>query len=692
MAKSHIPQETPMEVRLWRRARLGELLIIASCVAVYSNSLHNAYVFDDLISIVGNDSIRSLWPIGRTFDPPIESTSLGRPILNLSLAINHAWDGTDVVGYHVVNIAIHTLAALTLLGIARRTFRWPRVAEPLRSRGEGLSLAIALVWAVHPLQTESVTYVVQRAESLAGLFYLLALYCMMRGAAASERRGASSALVWNFLSVAACFLGVGTKEVVVTAPFLILLYDRAFVSNDWKEVFSKRGGLYSGLFLSWVWLARLVIDAGGRAGTAGFGTSVGVWEYFQAQWWAITHYLRLAFWPDHLLLDYGERPFPPTFGVYVCGAALFALFSMSVVAWWRIPMLSWLGLSFFALLSPSSSVVPVATQFAAEHRFYLALAPVIALTMIFVDAVWRKASPRMADGFMPAVAVSIVVALFGARTWIRNRDYRTTVGMYARLAADIPLNARAHSGWAVASFTEGDMDTALREFTKTIELNPEYPRAHFNRGCVWLDRGELDKAMADYDRALELNPKDEPAMVGRGQALQRKGAYEDALIAFNRCIEVFPDSAVAHAERGATYSAMDRVEDAEREFGLALEIDPNSVPAHVGMARLHGRAGRLDDAIQECTKALSVDPTAIDALVCRGVAHESLGHHDLAVHDLTQAIASDPKNGEAYEYRGAAYAGLGLLNEALADLEMCQSLGRQPDNRALESLRAAKGL
>ena len=206
------------------------LLIALAGFAAYANSFSGPYVFDDLGSIPENPTIRQLWPIGRVLTPPPGQTVSGRPLVNLSLAINYAFGGTGVAGYHLGNLLIHLLAGLTLFGIVRRTL------VPKTRMATQLACAVALLWTLHPLQTESVTYLIQRAESLMGLFYLLTLYCFIRwidaDVGAKRARvplqsgsGSRQAFVesgrsngWAWLSGLCCLLGMASKEVMVSAP------------------------------------------------------------------------------------------------------------------------------------------------------------------------------------------------------------------------------------------------------------------------------------------------------------------------------------------------------------------------------------------------------------------------------------------------------------------------------------------
>jgi len=202
--------------RLDWRLLAGGAVIAVAVVAAYSRTYSVPLLFDDGGAIANNASIRH-W--GSAFWPPITTTAGGRPVLNLSLALNFAISGTSVWSYHALNLAIHGLAALTLFGIFRRTLA-PRVGPA----APGLAFSAALLWALHPLQTESVTYIVQRAESLMGLFYLLTLYCFIRGTegqkAEEPNPGRPGTSVFLYFSAFFCLLGMATKEVMVSAPLM----------------------------------------------------------------------------------------------------------------------------------------------------------------------------------------------------------------------------------------------------------------------------------------------------------------------------------------------------------------------------------------------------------------------------------------------------------------------------------------
>jgi hypothetical protein len=242
------------------------VLIVLAAVAVYSNSLHCPFIFDDYTDIVNNASIHSLRPIGDVFLVPSNGRMVphGRPVVMFSLALNYAVGGLNPFLYHLVNLAIHVLAGLTLFGIVRRTLLLPCLGERFVKPATPLALATALIWSLHPLNTAAVTCVVQRYESMMGLFYFLALYAGIRcGTSPHPRR-------WSIATAAAALFAMGCKEVAVSIPIIILLYDRAFLAGSFREALRRRSGMYAGLATAWATYAVFFAFSGGRGSWAGY--------------------------------------------------------------------------------------------------------------------------------------------------------------------------------------------------------------------------------------------------------------------------------------------------------------------------------------------------------------------------------------------------------------------------------------
>ena len=324
-----------------------------------------------------------------------------------------------------------------------------------------LAGAVAAVWLVHPLNTEAVSYIVQRAESLAGLFYLLVIYCLIRD--------------WKVAAIAACLLGMGTKETAATAPLVALLYDRTFISRAFAAALKKRWPLYLGLAAAWV-IPLGVIASGARGLSVG---NVAPADYALTQLGVMAHYVALAVWPGGLVLDYYDWPIARDWSQVGVGGRMVALSILfSAVAMWWKPWLGFLGAWFFIILAPSSSVVPVFTEIAAEHRMYF---PSMALAVLAVVGGWSMLSRGVGGGeacragaWVTGLVVTVVVGLLATRTFLRNAEYRNPEVIWSDNVTLRPLNPRAHFNLGFTWMETGRPAAAAGEFRKALELAPDY--------------------------------------------------------------------------------------------------------------------------------------------------------------------------------------------------------------------------
>src|SRR5687768_6274135 len=365
----------------WQRWCVPAVLSLLTAAA-YCNSLSGPFVFDD-DSIKKNPHIRQLWPIWEAARAPDNTTLSRRPVTTPSFAVNYAISGNDVTSYHVVNVLIHIAAGLTLFGVVRRTLRrFAQCQLPVVSPDatEWLAVAVAGLWMLHPLQTDAVTYLVQRTEGLMGLFYLLTLYCAIRGFG-TEGRGRKW---WYAASVACCGLGMGSKEVMVSAPLFVLLYDRTLVSGGFGAALRQRPWLYAGLAGTWALLAAFVLSSPHAANTSFALADLTPWDYLKTQADVLLHYLRLSFWPSPLVLDYDDWPIAHSIGDVPLRALVLVPLLLAATVWLvlrRSPAALPAAL-FFMVLAPTSSILPMRGEVVAERRMYLPLAGVLSLSLV----------------------------------------------------------------------------------------------------------------------------------------------------------------------------------------------------------------------------------------------------------------------------------------------------------------------
>src|SRR5262245_16609790 len=249
------------------RVAIRAAIIVAAGIIVYSNSLAAPFIFDDQRSVLENQQIRQLSPLRIPLSPPRNTPVAGRPLVNVTFALNYAAGELDPRGYRLTNLAIHLLAALTLFGLLRRTLLLPSLAARFGTQALNLAWIAALIWVLHPLQTETVDYVTQRTESMMGLFYLLTMYCSVRALEGHTTR-------WHAAAILACAAGMASKESMVTAPVVVGLYDYVFVSRPSLRKI-RRTRLYAGLATTWLILAALMSTE--PRTSVGLDTNVSPW-------------------------------------------------------------------------------------------------------------------------------------------------------------------------------------------------------------------------------------------------------------------------------------------------------------------------------------------------------------------------------------------------------------------------------
>jgi tetratricopeptide (TPR) repeat protein len=597
-------------------------------LAAYARTLPVPFLFDDIPSIQENTTIQHL---GTSLAPAADTTVSGRPVVNLSLALDYALAGLAPWVYHATNIAVHVLAALLLLGIVRRTLVLLRNPSALP-----VAFCVALLWVLHPMDTESVTYVIQRAESVMGLFFLATLYCFIRAATAESTP-------WLVLSVAACFVGMATKEAMATAPLVVLLYDRTFLAGSFQATVRKRWKAYCALSSSWILLGCLIFSTHGRTGTVGFGGSISALDYAKTQAWAVGHYLRLAVWPSPLVFDYGRTLVVRAADILPGLLTVIFLVAATLWALVRRPVLGFLGACFLVILAPSSSFIPVLTETVAEHRMYLALIPVVAFFVLALDRWFPRA-------MLPACCVLAAVLL--AATWLRNETYRSAEDVWRSVVEARPANERAHNnlGFILAS-EPGRLDEAVAQYRQAIALDPAYAQAHLNLAMA-LAKGQASprEAAAEFRRAIELNPTLVDAHFNLAIALTALPGHTDEVVAeYQRALLLKPDYAEAHFNLGCAYGQMPgRADEAITQYREALRISPGLAAAHFNLGCVLVREpGRLDEAIREFRETLRLEPRHFPALCNLAIALGSTGHKQEAIARAEDALRIQPGNLEA---------------------------------------------
>ncbi len=581
------------------------ILVVGGCA--YFNSFEGQFLLDDNQHILENPRIgqfESAWDV---------VSKSRRPVVDLSLALNYAFGEFEVAGYHLFNLAVHLLAGMTLFGLIRRTL----LSSPLLVRyagpASGLALASALLWVVHPLQTQSVTYIIQRGESLMGLFYLLTLYAFLRGTQSSRQ------VFWYGLAVCCSGLAMGSKAVAVTAPVIVLLFDRTFLSESLTDALKRRWAVYIGLAATWSVLAWCGVIGGvlntapvGQA-TVGFGyKGVSPLQYAATQPGVILHYLRLSFWPSGLCLDYLWAVADSAKKAILPSLLIGALTLTTLWATWRRKPAGFLGAWFLIILGPTSSFVPI-QDIAFEHRMYLSLAAVVVLAVFigdwFINGVAiRSAWPPKRRRETSAMVTLVIVVALAATTRQRNKVYHSAETMWQDVLAHNPLNARAHMGLGYLRMADQRPAEAIPYFEKSLEIAPYSAETHFNLGVALNKLRRTEEAKAHYEQAIELQPRLAPAHNNLAVLLQQQGSIEASIKHYRAAIEYQPNNAGNQMGLGNALLQQGKFDEAAECYVNALRSNPGWVQAHYNAGIARAKAGDFPQAIMHFKNALAIKP------------------------------------------------------------------------------------
>jgi len=645
-------------------------------------------LFDDFVAVTENQSIRHLWPIGRVLFSS-SSTTVGRPLLNLTLALNYAFGGTAVRGYHAVNLGIHLLAGLTLLGIVRRTLSLPKLSERFGEAALPLALSVALLWTLHPVQTVAVTYISQRAESLMGLWYLLTLYCFIRGAASPVSRA------WYACSILACALGMATKEVMVTAPCLVLLYDRTFVGGAFKLAWRQRWRFYGGLGATWLLLAWLMTQSNllerGVGYEDGYGEVFSWWTYALTECRVVTQYLKLAVWPSPLIFDYGPIPVVTRIAQIIPeGLFLGTLIVATLAMLWRRAPAGFVGGWFFAILAATSSVVPVTSQPMAENRMYLPLAAVATAVVLGAYALAGRKS------FIGLAALALGL---GVLTVARNRDYRSELAIWTDTVSKRPDNVRAHNNLAtILSRMPERVAEAVAHYEMVLRIMPDYISARYNLAATLTHLpGRTAEAIAQYETVLQMQPDHPLAQSNLANLLEEiPGRQLEAIAHYEAALRINPQEPVAHYNLALALAKIpQRRSEAIAHYETAIRLKPDYADAHYNLANaLANQAGRLPDAIAHYEAAIQHKPDFAEAHVNLANALANIPGRlpEMIVHYET-ALRLKPDLAEAHFNLGTALLDLpGRRPDAIVHFETALRLNPklEPAREMLAQLRAGK--
>jgi len=629
------------------KSHLWPLIIIffIGCLA-YSNSFTGSFQFDDHSYIVNNPAVRDFRNIPRILKIMHSPTRL---VGIMSFALNYHFHKLDVFGYHLINFIVHLISAYCVYWFVWLLFDTPRLKEyPLRFSRRNVAWVTALLFIAHPLQTQAVTYITQRFESLAGMFYLgsLCFYLYFRTEGVGGKRMAGSFV----LSVLLAVLSMLTKEIAITIPLAILLIEVSF----FKEFF-ENGKARQRISLL-VILLLLIVPAifsfkiqqylfGTYHSESHVGDILTPPRYWLTQLRVFVAFLRLWFFPigqnvdhDFPMSRHFLEPATAASGIFL---SLLLMFSLRVRR--AYPLVTFGILWFFVTLS--SNIFP-RTHVFWEHKMYL---PSMGLSLLVASMLvhWIHEKKKIFG------AVSVLVCIFVFLTFQRNSVWETEFKLWSDALKKSPHKPRAMVNLGSIYMRTGNIEKALEFFNWALKADPESPEAYNNRGLVYYHRKQFDLALNDYSKA----------------------------IAFNSALSE------AYINRAILYGHLEQVELALADYVNALKLGHLSNPmVYFNRGNLYAKQGDLQKAISEYGLAIQNYFEYPDVYRNRGNAYKLLGDYQKAIADYDKSLELNPEDGVTYYHRSLAYQAKGEKQKAKVDALKAQSLGYPVDPRWIQSL------
>ncbi len=591
-----------------RRNLLFSILIILLALLAYANSFEASFHHDDMHVIVRNSYVKDASNIPRFFLQPqmgsgvYTETSSYRPLLMATFAMNFYLGGLNVLGYHLVNFGLHVCCAILVYFILLHLFRFagiPAGGNPLRN--PPIALFGALIFALHPVQTESVTYITGRSSPLTGLFFLASFLTFLQYRATREVR------YWIF----SCLLYAGSllvKETAITLLPILVLFQWMFPEEGTLP--KRYRVILPYLLLSLLYFLFRVYFFGSLQ--YGSRPVRPFYENLLSQTRAWVHYLGTLILPLNLNADYDF----PTSRSILEGQVVLSIFLLVVIflVIWRLSRSNRL-IGFFALWSaitllPTNSVIAL-EDLVSDRWLYLSTVGYAALlayagNWIFQNLVeGRKRSAKMAFFFLCA----LVVELYGFSTGLRNFTWNNDRSLWEDTVAKSPKKARPYCALGAVLASEGKLEEARQSLERAIELAPRGGQAYINLGYVYSLEGKTAEAIAAYERAIPLNPKLLPEIYNNLSLIYSKiGQMEKAEALLLKAAEIRPHFAPPYCNLGALYQKKGDLDQAIEYYEKTVELAPDYHAAYEALSFLYGQKGWKEKSRQAYIQFLKHAP------------------------------------------------------------------------------------
>jgi tetratricopeptide (TPR) repeat protein len=644
---------------------LREALILAIMAVVvfyiYSNTLRSPFVLDDLNSIKFNTHIRITgFDLEDIIQAGSDSPLTNRPVAYVSFALNYYFHQLNVAGFHIANILIHIVCGILLFYFTKTTLHTP-VLQNSSEKYAWVPLLTALIWLVHPIQTQSVTYVVQRMNSLASMFYVLSILLYARGRQSEKDFPRYACFTGCVLSG---LLALGSKEVAVTLPVFLFLYEWYFYQDLNREWLKRRVLPIFGIMAVLLLVALFYLDFQPleKILNSYAGRNFTMPQRVLTEFRIVVFYLSLILFPHPSRLNL-EHHFPvsqslvePITTVLAIGI-ITGLLVMAFFIAKRQRLLSFCILWYLGNLVLESSIIGLELVF--EHRNYLPSMLIILMLMMLLH---RYGRIRWVTIGFPVV-IALVCCVY---TVNRNNIWRNELSLWQDCAAKSPQKARPHNNLAVALVRQGKIKEAISNYHRALQIKPDYAEAHFNLATALRRQGKLNQAVHHYREMIRIKPDYSGAHNNLGAVLQEQGRIDEAISHYSEALRLRPDYPGVHFNMGVALNKQGRTPEAIAHLSESLRQDPDHTGAHYHLALAYKKNGDLTAAVSHLKTALHLKPDHAEALIALGAIRHQQGETDAAKAHYSTALEIKPGFPNAHNDLGVILYQEGRLQAAAA--------------------------
>ncbi len=593
-------------------------LIAVTAFLAYSNSFQVPFQFDDRPNIVNNPEVQIKDLTWDRLEQLVKKSYVEniRVFSYLTFALNYYFGGFNVFGYHLVNLIIHISSGTFLYGLLIVTFNLPSLRKTYGPSSYQLGLLTSLIFISHPIQTQSVTYIVQRMASMAGMFYLLAMVLYVKGRSSWRK---SRFIYWGG-SALSWVLGLFSKENVAILPLFILLYEIYFFQNS--EVSQKEKKILGLLIGSIGLIAFIGLLVWGERYFNQLVEGYKIREFtlserILTQFRVVLYYVSLLVYPhpSRLNLDYDfslskTMLDPPTTLISIL--ITLGLIGLSVRKGKKSPIFSFCILWYFGNLVIESSIFPL--EMVYEHRLYLpSVGPFLLFSLLIVRAIEKLKAGFVRKAHRSAEGINVIrpaekslewfiplgmILLFSVVTYQRNSIWNSELELWRDCVKKSPQKERVHHNLGFVYYEMERLDDAEEEFEQALRLNPRYALSMYNLGLVYYSKGSMDEAIHYYQKAIELDSKSPDSFYNLGIAYYHKGLYEKAIRVYQKVLQLNPNYENGHNSLGLAYKKLKQWDKAIRSFQEELRRHPENVYTHLYLGEVY-----MEN--KECSKALT---------------------------------------------------------------------------------------